>query len=232
MTKKMMLLALAAIIAALLAMPGVASANWGIIPINQSFSGNSQEGFVGNLTATGEPKITCEGPSHVSGAWTNGTQGSLKFDFTNCHVSIVGITSPCKTAGAPLSNTIVASGGIINVTIAADATGVKRGVTATLNPTTVECAGISTIKVTGSIIGRITNGPSPCPGAEGAVDSNFMLEFLVSGGAQTPMVTDASPSVKDDLTAQTGSEAPRTAALEDKYGLSTVSNTTWTCNAP
>jgi hypothetical protein len=231
MTKKMMLLALAAVSAALFAMPTGASANWGVDPVTQSFSGTSEAGFVGLFSAEGEPKMTCEGPSHVSGAWTNGTEGSFSLDSTNCHLSVI-FTIPCHTAGAPLSNTILATGKFKNVTIAADASGRKRGITITPSPTSFECAGIATTKVAGTIIGRITEDPAPSPSGCGVVDSSITLEFLISGGLQTPMVTDAAPSTKDDLTAQTGSEVAKTAALEQKFILSTVSATTWTCNAP
>jgi hypothetical protein len=141
-------------------------------------------------------------------------------------------TIPCKTAGAPLSNTILTSGTFKNVTIAADGSGRKRGITVTPNTINMECGGITTTtKIAGKIIGRITNDPAPSPSGCGVVDSEITLEFLIRGGLQTPMVTDDIPSTKDDLSAQTGSEAVKTAALEDKMVLSTVSPTTWTCNA-
>jgi hypothetical protein len=237
MTKKTMGCALAVVSAALFAMPAVASANWGVDPVNQSFSATSDLSISGSpfvmiLTAEGEPTVTCEGPSHVSGAWTDGTQGSISLDFTSCHVSAV-FTIPCHSAGAPVSNTILMNGAFKNVTIAADPSGRKRGITMTPQHTVIECAGISSLTVTGRIIGRITNDPAPSPSGCGVIDSSFTLEFLISGGKQDPLRTDSmSISESDDLTAQTGSESPKTAALEDKWPISTATNTTWTCNAP
>jgi hypothetical protein len=241
MSKKMMLLALAAVSAALFAMPAVASANWGVDPINQEFTGTSDviegKSFVGNLSAEGEPKITCEGPSHVTGKWTDGTKGSFSLHATNCHASVI-FTIPCKTKEAPLNNTILTSGTFKNVTlkptidpISKVETG-KRGITVTPAPTTVECLSISSVKVSGTIIGRITEDPSVSSCS--SIDSTVTLEFLIKEGKQDPMKTEppGSASEADDLTAQTGSEAAKTAALEDKIHLSTVSNTTWTCNAP
>jgi hypothetical protein len=234
MTKKMMLLALAAVCAAFFAMPTVASANWKVDPENQTFTGTSESSvsgspFVGSLTATGEPKISCNGPSHVTGGWSNGTVGSFTLDATNCSVSVI-FSIPCHTAGAPLSNTIKASGGFENVTLTktADGTG-GRGITVTPSPTTVECAGISSIAVEGKVIGRLTEDPASC--GAGVVDSTVTLEFLTSGGIQTPLrTTKMSASESDDLTAKTASSAAVTAALEDKAIIHTVSNTTWTCD--
>jgi hypothetical protein len=231
MNKQMMLLALAAVSASFFALPAVASANWGIDPTTQSFNGTSDETFVGSFSASGEPKFTCEGPNPVSGAWIHGTEGSITLHLTTCHASVI-FTIPCKTAGAPLSNTIHAVGTFKNVTIAADASGRKRGITVTPAETTIECAGISSTKVAGKVIGRITNDPAPSLSGCGVVDSSVTLEFLLSGGVQTPLRTDSmSISESDDLTSQTGSEVPKTAGLEDKFVLSTASATTWTCNA-
>jgi hypothetical protein len=232
MTKKMMLLAFAAVGAALFAMPAVASANWGVDPINQSFSGTSDlsvsgSPFVGNLSIAGEPKWTCEGPSHLSGAWTNGTEGSFSLDITNCHIIDI-FTVACKTAGAPVSNTMLVTGKFKNVTIE----GGKRGITVTPTPTTINCLFVP-VKIFGTIIGRITEDPTPCPEGSGKVDSSVTLEFLISGGVQSPLKTDnASMFEVDDLSAQTEGGSVVTAALENKFTLSTSSNTTWTCNAP
>jgi hypothetical protein len=231
MTRQIIFLALAAVSVALFAMPAVASANWGVDPINQAFTGTSEAGVVGNLSAEGEPRVTCEGPNHMSGAWTNGTEGSFSLDITNCHVSVI-FTIPCKTAGAPASNTILVSGTFGNVTIAADASGRKRGMTVTPTPTTIDCAGISAIKLAGSVIGRVTSDPPAAPSGCNVEDSEITLEFLMSGGKQDPLRTDSMRiSESDDLTAQTGSEPPKTAGLEGKYILSFLT-TRWTCNAP
>jgi hypothetical protein len=225
MPKKTMLLALAAVSAALFAMPAVASANWGVDPTTQTFSGTSDGSLIGLLSVAGEPKFTCEGPDHMSGGWSNGTEGSFTIVLTSCHLS-AGFTIPCKSPGAPLSNTIAISGKFTNVTIE----GGKRGLTLTPVSSSYEC-GPSVTKVAGTIIGRITEDPAGCGAA--VIDSQLTLEFLTKEGLQTPLRTDSmSISESDSLTGQTGSSAPVGAFLEHKFVLGTTSNTTWTCNAP
>jgi hypothetical protein len=227
MTKKIMLLALAAVSAAMFAMPAMASANWGVDPVNQTFSGTSHVGTVGSLAAAGEPTITCLGPDHVSGNWTNGTEGVFTLHATECHVVVLGFTIACKTAGAPLNNTIHTHGTFKNVTINPTGTPGKKGITVTPTGTTVQCGATKPITVTGSIIGVLTEIPDGCD----VTDSEATLEFLVSGGKQTPMRTDGSV-VDDDLFAQTEGGSKVTGALEGKFNIKTVTNTTFTCNAP
>jgi hypothetical protein len=224
MTKKMMLLALAAVSAAMFAMPAAASATWKVDPTNQTFSGTSEAGTTGFLSAAGEPTITCEGPDHVTGGWTaasNGTEGTFKLHATKCHVVIVGFTIPCETAGAPLNNTIFTEGTFKNVTIN---TG-KRGITVTPNATTVKCGPTTPITVTGTIIGQITGVSDGCD----VTASEATLEFLVIGGKQSPMRTDGSV-IDDDLFAQTQGGSKVTGALESKATIVTAGNTTFTCD--
>jgi hypothetical protein len=223
MTKKIMLLALAAVSAALFAMPAVASANWGVDPINQSFTGTSEAGTVGVFSSVNEPTTTCEGPDHMAGNWSDGTSGKFSLDATACHISFLGATVACKTAGAPLSNTELITGSFRNVTIE----GGKRGVTFTFSETTIVCGGFATLKISGSVIGKLTGDP-----ACGSVDSAVTLDFIVIGNVQAPLRSDSmSISESDDLKVATGSTSS-TAALKSETTLNTVSNTTWTCNAP
>lgn len=222
-----MLLALAGVSSTLLAMPPVASANWGVDPENQTFSGTAEFGTL--FTAAGEPAWGCEGPDHVSGAWTNGTEGSFSFDATKCFFSFFGTRAGCRTAGAPTSETILATGKFKNVTIE----GGKRGITVTPSPTTIFCL-FAPLKVSGTMIGRVTQDPVSCPEGNGKIDSSITLEFLTSGGVQTPLKVDnGSLFEADDLTAQTeNGSSVSTAALDHRFIVSSSSNTTWTCNAP
>jgi len=226
MTKKMMVLALAAVTAALFAMPAAASATWKVDPSNQVFSGTSEAGTGWTWTAVGEPTITCSGQDHVSGAWTagsEGTKGSFQLHLTNCSASVLGFPVSCKTSGAPLSSTILTSGTFTNVTIE----GGKLGITLIPVETSIIC-GPSTLKLHGKIIGRIKEGPAAC--GPSVIDSSVTVEFSGSGGVQTPLRTDSmSVSESDDLTTTTGSSGG-TATVSSKWILSMVSPTTWTCD--
>jgi hypothetical protein len=227
MTKKTMLLALATVSAAMFAMPAVASANWGVDPVNQTFTGTSEVGTVGFLSAAGEPTITCEGPDHGSGAWTNGTEGTFTMHLTKCHHVVLGFTIECKTAGAPLNNTVHVPGTFKNVTVTVGGVAGKRGITMTPNVTTVQCGATKPMTITGTIIGLITDVPEGCD----VTDSEATLEFLISGGKQAPMRTDGSV-IDDDLFLQTEGGSKVTAALESKSIIKTPTPTTFTCNAP
>jgi hypothetical protein len=226
MTKKMMLLALAAVSAAMFAMPAVASANWGVDPVNAKFSGTSEG--VGMLAAAGEPTITCEGPDHVTGAWTDGTKGSFELDATKCHIVVVGFTIECKTSGAPVGNTIKAAGTFKNVTTT---TG-KRGILVTPTKTTVVCGATTPIDVEGNVIGVVTSiNEKACPTTWKT--SVGTLKFSAEGNKQLDMTTDGE--VKEyDLTAETtnGSGTKVTAALSGSFNLTIEPEATVTCNNP
>src|SRR4051794_30361394 len=156
MSKKMILLALAAVSAVMFVLPAAASANWGVTPGNAEFNGTG----TGSLSASGEPTITCEGPNTSTGKYDgSGTTGSISLNFTKCHIVVLGITLPCSNTGTPADAKITTSGTFHNVTI----TSGKRGVLVTPVTTVVQCQSTKKITVTGNVIGEVTKPTTACP---------------------------------------------------------------------
>jgi hypothetical protein len=177
MNKKMMLLALVAASTALFALPVAASAQEAHIEGITSFSGTFGKS---TLAAAGEPTITCENTgnaalsNHVTGTVNaGGTTGNIELDFTHCHVVVLGLTSECHTAGAPLNNTIVSSGVFHVITV-----NNKPGILVTPVATTIVCPAISSPVVFGNVIGTIT---SPACGVE---SKSITVAFSATGATQ------------------------------------------------
>jgi hypothetical protein len=196
MSKKMTLLTLAVASMAMFALPAVASAQEDHVDGITSFSGT---GTAGTLTASGEPTITCEGSSVSGSVSAGGTTGNLTIDLTGCHVNVI-FTIPCHTTGAPLNNTISASGSFHVITV-----NNKPGVLGTPTNTAIECAGISTVAISGNgIIGTIT---SPACNVE---SKKATVAFSATGTTQNHI---AYTGVNYDLKAQTSGGSLLTAGL-------------------
>jgi len=185
MNKKTILIALAAISAAMFALPAAASANWGVTPGNAVFHGTTTTRI---LTVESEPTVTCLGPNHLTGTYDgSGTTGTLSLTYTECHTFILGITRRCTTGPEPKTeNTITTSGTFHNVTI----TSGKRGVLVTPAETTIRCqSALHPIKVTGNVIGELTSPTGACPVGP---FTNGTLVFGTAGGIQLDKTVDGS----------------------------------------
>jgi hypothetical protein len=212
MSKKMMLLALAVASMAMFALPAVASAQEDHIDGITTFSGT---GTAGTLTASGEPTITCEGSTTSGSVSAGGTTGNLTIDFTGCHVNVI-FTIPCHTAGAPLNNTIAASGTFHTITVNS-----KPGIMVTPNNTVIECAGISTVTVSGNgVIGTIT---SPACNVE---SKEMTVAFSATGTTQNHL---AYTGTNYDLKSQTSGGSLLTAGLTQSATLKSATAGKVTC---
>ncbi len=215
MSKKMMLLALTVVSAAFFALPAIASAQ----EIHLE-PGNGEtfkvSGAGGELRAEGEPTVTCEGTTG-SGSFDSGssTTGKAALEFTGCHVNVL-FTIPCHTTGAPANNTIVSSGDFHLITTSTAAPGILL----TAVETAIECSGISTIKVTGSVIGTITS--PKC----GKSSTSVGLSFTATGSTQNHLTYTG---VNYDLQSRTGTAEERTAALVGSATNTTANAQTLNC---
>jgi hypothetical protein len=223
MSKKTMLVALAAIGAAVFVLPAAASANWGVTPGNSAFTAT---GPAGSYFASGEPTIRCEGPNTGSGKYDgSGTTGSFSLHYTKCSTTII-FRFPCSNTASPSSETISASGTFHNVTI----TSGKRGVLLTPNNTVVKCESVgNAITISGSLIGEVTSPTGACP----VVTKSIGVKFGVSGGSQVHKTVDGSGS-EFDTSATTSGGSAVTGATE---GSATATFTepkevTVDCNTP
>jgi len=216
MSKKIMLLALAAVSAAMFALPAAASAQEWHIDNVASFSGTFG---LSTLTAKEEPTITCEGPNHVTGSFDAGstTTGKIHLDFTACHTKdpIFGSTIKCRTTGSALDNTITTNGTFHLVTI-----GNVKGILVTPEPTSVVCAGISTVKVAGNLLGTVTS-----PACE--TESTKIVTKFTSAGAVQEHKTYTGKTY--NLTSQTGEGAIKEAGLNAEATLESATPGKLTC---
>ncbi|HWO82203.1 MAG TPA: hypothetical protein VNM38_00235 [Solirubrobacterales bacterium] len=206
MSKKMTLLALAAVSAVMFVLPAAASANWGVTPTTAKFTGS---GPAGKLFASGEPTIECKGPNTGSGEYENGTTGTIHLHFTECQAEFLGITVPCSTTVAePTKKTITVHVTFHNVVI----TGSKRGRLITVLITTVKCQNIAnTITVAGNVIEEVTSPTAACPVATKIIGGK--IGVTGSPATQVHKTVDGS-ATEYDLTATTAGGSAVTAALE------------------
>jgi len=167
-----MVLALAVVSAAFFALPAMASAQEIHLEPAETFT---VAGSGGELRAEGEPTITCTGTSgHGTFNAGSTTTGESTLDFTGCHTSVFGFTASCKSEGAAVGGTIASGGTFHLITISEKVPGVLL----TTKETTIVCAGISTIHVTGSVIGTITS--PKC----GELSKTLTLSFTATGTIQ------------------------------------------------
>jgi len=217
MSKKMMLLALAAVTAALFAMPAAASAVEDTVHFENvtNFSGTSG---AGSLAAEGEPTITCASGA-VSGALeTGGTTGTISLQFFECHTTVFGFTAKCRTTGIEKDNTIKSTGSFHLITTEE---GPKPAILVTTDTVTIVCAGISNTIVHGAVIGTIT---SPKCGEE---STSLTVAFAASGTNQDHKLWTG---VEYDLTATTGEGgSAKTAGLNSTGTVSSASKGKLVC---
>jgi hypothetical protein len=197
------------------ALPAAASAQEIHLEGITSFEGSAG---AGNLTAEGEPVITCESGDVSGSVLGGGTTGSITLDFTGCHTSVFGLTAKCHTSGSALDNTIASSGEFHLVTIGSE----KPGILVTPVVTTVICAGISNTVTGGNIIGTIT---SP---ACGGTSASMTTQFTATGPAQEHTSYTGTTYT---LTAKTGiSGTPKTAGLNSTATVNSSTGAEGTLN--
>jgi len=189
MSKKIMLLTLAALSAAAFALPAGAPAaeiHWtNVTKFSGTFGGLT-------LVAKEESTIECRGPNHVEGTVSaGGTTGTISLDYTECRTGSP-FAYPCSTAGAPVGNTIKTTGTYHTITINA-----KPGILVTPEHTTILCAIFpNTTTVTGNVIGTITS--PKCGGSSNELTISF------NSNSGTTQEHKTYTGVSYNLTYQTG----------------------------
>jgi len=219
MSKKIMLIVLTAVSAALLALPAVASTQEIHFEsgANQNFS---LSGGAGEIRANGEPTYTCEA-TDGTGAQTSSTTGTMTFDFTGCHINVLGFTVKCRSAGSALDNTI-ATGGTYHLITWKNTSGTAfPAMLITMNTTTVMCGG-TTLYLTGDVIGTITS--PTC----GNASKTLGLSFTAMGTVQNHM---EYTGVKYDLKSSTKSDhsEEKTSALVGTNTITAANEATLNC---
>jgi hypothetical protein len=153
--KTIMLLALAVVSAAMFALPAVASAGeWKMdCPGGKATCEFTTSGGHAELRAVEEPTITCTANTGSGSATNEGTTGTLAITFTGCKA--LGFFS-CNTSGAASGTINLASSVSHNIYLEDNKT--KLGLLLTPATTTIICSGISSLNVSGSVIGELTQG--------------------------------------------------------------------------
>lgn len=213
MSKKIMLLALTTVSAALFALPAAASAGeWEMTPAGGAFTVHS----VGNtvLTTHNNETITCTtvtgGDSYNMGSTTTGTIG---LTFHGCTTTVLGFKVNCTGAGEPTGTTKTTTLTFTNIYLTDSKTtpGIKiTGAGANEHFDTFKCGGVEVV-VTGSLIGQLE---SPCGTA--SKEHKLLFESTAHGTQKWMQNTLTGPNT--DLTATIGG-TPRTASLDGTWIL-------------
>jgi len=227
MNKKLLLLALSAVSVLMFALPAAASAALEADPgAGVTFSGTTHTTTKSTLTATGEPTITCDGPDHVTGSFTSKTAGTINLDFTNCHITVLGIPVNCKSSGSAVENTIAVNNTPFDLAYVA----VHKPAVLVTPPAggvfvTIQCGSTTPILVKGNgVIGTIT---SP---ACGTASNTATLKFEATGANQTHKLIEGS-ATEWSLRAETQGSGNSVVASEVAAGEVTFSQAvTLTCN--
>jgi hypothetical protein len=212
MSKKMMLLALVAVSAAVMALPAVASAGtWHLEPAqNGSVSGGATA-----LVSSGVTTTTCTSVSGAS-AFDAGstTTGTISLTFHGCK------NKPgfhCQTAGDPTGTITVTNVPFHLVLLEANPR--KPGILITPNGpdfATFECAGIPVIVAGNGVLGELTS--PACGASSNAVTVNF--------GLWTQITTTGTVY---GLTTKVGGAAAGPATLTGGWTITFANNSTVNC---
>ena len=227
MKHKMLLLALAAVSAAMFALPAVASAGSPVIdPASGKFPLTfTSAGGHSDFRATGEPAITCTSKTGT-GRFTSGTTGEIALTFHGCMTSFFGFPTSCNSAGQP-SGTIVINPSVFHNIYVTDA---KTNPGILITPpssgvfTTLICGSFAKTEVKGNgIIGEVT-----APRCNAAAQKTATLNFTAAGSSQNLKKVTATGT---EFSLQSATEGGSTvAAAEVAEGTVTYSeNATLTC---
>jgi hypothetical protein len=205
MSKKMMLLALAVLSASLFALPSAASAGeWKFdCPNGTATCAWTSAGGHFELRIVEGPTITCTGSTGSGTATNEGTTGTFAATLTGC--KSLGFFS-CNTSGSASGTVKIPSSVWHQVYL--DDSKTRLGVLETPGTYTIICSGISSIDVTGSVIGELAEGCN-------VESQTFNLNFRASTGnektQQWEQVTKTGSFF--DLSATTEGGSPQTAAM-------------------
>jgi hypothetical protein len=229
MSKKIILLALAAISAAMFALPAVAAAGeWGVDPAGGKFpvSFTLKSTTTTSLTTDDGSglKVTCSGATGSGEQESSTTSKNVTLTFTGCKENLFG--SSCTSSGQAAGS--IKTTDMTGHNVILEASPEVRGVLLTPKEghfATFTCAGFFTLKVGGNgVIGELTS-PTAC----GAVSTTATTVFsaVAAGTQKWTQVTTAG--TKFDQTSSKNGATPVTAA-QDGTGTTTFAESmTFTC---
>lgn len=177
MGKKIKLLTLVAVTAALFALPATGSAQEIHFEGPTTFTGS---GGAASIVVSGDPTLTIESIDVTNGTLSaGGTTGTMTLDFTGCHATVLGFTVKCHTAGSPSDNTVAWAGSFHLITWKNASGTAFPAFMFTPNTLEITFGGISNMHFEGNgIIGTIT---SPACGTSSTTTG---LSFSATGSTQ------------------------------------------------
>jgi hypothetical protein len=219
MSKKIMLLALAAVSAALFAMPAVASAGtWDISPTNATFS---IDGTTAQLT-TANRTVHCTS-STGNGSYTSATTGNIELTFSGC--TSLGTkcwtNPPFKESEQKITTTEMV---FHNVELENNVPGIQiTGNGAAQHMASFKCGfGLVTVVVSGNVLGEVTK---PLCGA--AATSVGEVVFATNEtGQRWKQITTTGTSYDETATVN---GTPETGAQVGSGTITFAQNVTSTC---
>jgi len=205
------LVSLGVVSAFLLALPVVGAAQEIEVDNASSFSGTSG---AFSLVTNGEPVFT-EELTHITGSFNSPTTGSFEVDVTGCHITILGSTLTCRTAGSPLNNTIRFGGTFHMITI-----NEKPAMLLTITPFTISGPLYNPFEVKGAVIGTVTS--PACNGSSNVITVKF-------SGAGATQEHKLYTGVNYDLTMNTEGHSASEASWTIELALSSPTSMKLTC---
>ena len=179
-----------------------------------TFAG-SGEGAVVHTVWMGN--ISCQ-KADVSGTInTGGKSGSMTIHLTGCHVINLGITTPCQSISAPLSNTIKLAGTFETTYLTDGKT--KPGIKFTIASTPIGC-GFGSPQTVATLSGSAlaTLSAPACGAASNKGTISFVSDLQITG---------TGPSIAWTSTSKSGTEA--TGGLSASLAIEFSKSTTITC---
>jgi hypothetical protein len=155
MSKKMMLLALSVVSAALFALPAIASATPAHIDKAENFT--VAGGAAAVLETTTGETITCAAGVTGSGSFENTTTGTINLKFHKCTTVVFGFKVACTTSGEPSETIATTALPFHLIMIAANTPGVLITPNASGSFAHFACAGVNKTVEGNGVIGTITS---------------------------------------------------------------------------
>jgi hypothetical protein len=229
MSKKILLLALAAISAAMFAVPAVAAAGeWsldsasGKYPVSFTSVG---EGSTSLTTDSSSLKVTCTGNTGSGKQISATTAEEVTILFTGCTENLFG--SSCKSTGQETGK--IKTTDLVSHNVILEASPEVRGVLLTPNnghfASFVCGGGLVSVSVNGNgIIGEMT-APTTC----GAVSKTSTLNFVTTAAGTQKWNQVTTTGTKFDLTSSQNGGAAATAGQDGKGTTTFAESMTFTC---
>jgi hypothetical protein len=227
--KKIILLALTAISAAMFALPAVAAAGeWSLDPASGKFPVSFTLSSTTTTTLTTDDgsglRVACSGATGSGKQETSTTSEEVTLTFTGCKENLFG--SSCTSFNEPTGS--IKTTDLVGHNIRVEANPLTRAILLTPNNghfASFTCAGFFSIVVGGNgIIGEMT-APTTC----GAVSKTATVKYESPGIGTQKWTQETTTGTKYNLTSSVNGSAAATASQDGTGTITFAENLTFTC---